>query len=354
MSTETTNSRSRAMRQYAGQGLKFALAGAVAVYLIRRGDIAWEPLRESIRQWQYSVPAFILLAMTPLWQFWRWQCLLRASGVRLPHREVFSYLMFSKFINMAFPGYLSGDILRGFFVSRRAAKNTEGQQEGKEYQAGGTSEVVTSILFDRLAGIYPLFALCMIGLIGTLRHPMQPRIMTPVGLLAAAGLLVPAVFVVIASRVPELPRWLLRWSAALHLQNILASLHSAIHRFARNGKLLGKIIGISFLNQSFVLLSFVLFGFALETHVPVTSYLMLVPIGLMVTAIPISPAGLGVGQIAFLGLFHTVGASQGANLFTLYMATYVLINSAGAFLFPMTQSGTQISRRAILAEIRKN
>jgi len=67
------------------------------------------------------------------------------------------------------------------------------------------------------------------------------------------------------------------------------------------------------------------------------SYFLLVPLGLLLTAIPVSPAGLGVGQVAFLALFHWVGTSQGANLFTLYMASYVVINLTGAllYLFPL-------------------
>jgi hypothetical protein len=80
-----------------------------------------------------------------------------------------------------------------------------------------------------------------------------------------------------------------------------------------------------------------LFGWALRIEAPVMSYFLLVPLGLLVTAIPVSPAGLGVGQVAFLALFHLVGASQGANLFTLYMASYVVINLTGAllYLFPL-------------------
>ena len=104
------------------QGLKFSAASGVVVYLWARGDIAWEPLRASLGRWEHSLPAFLLLAAMPVVQFWRWQSLLRANRLHLPHREVFSFLMVSKFFNMAFPGYISGDILRGLFVSRRASE----------------------------------------------------------------------------------------------------------------------------------------------------------------------------------------------------------------------------------------
>ena len=112
--------RPGSLRTILAQTLKFALATTVVVYLILRGDLAWDPLQTSLSRWQYSVPAFLMLALTPLGQLWRWQSLLRAGRLRLPHREVFSYLMVSKFFNMALPGYISGDLIRGLYVSRRA------------------------------------------------------------------------------------------------------------------------------------------------------------------------------------------------------------------------------------------
>src|SRR3970040_1404369 len=86
-------------RTVAIQGLKFSVATGVVVYLWARGDIAWEPLRASLGRWEHSLPAFLLLAVMPVAPFWRRQCPLRANRLHLPHREVFSFLMVSKFFN---------------------------------------------------------------------------------------------------------------------------------------------------------------------------------------------------------------------------------------------------------------
>ena len=77
----------------------------------------------------------------------------------------------------------------------------------------------------------------------------------------------------------------------------------------------------------------------LGMDISVMSYLVLVPVGLMITTIPITPASLGVGQVAFLALFQLAGSPQGANLFTLYMVSQVLINLSGAVLLPMLRMG---------------
>lgn len=337
------------VRTAAVQILKLLAATGVVLYLWARGDIAWEPLRVSLGRWEFSLPAFLLLAAMPVMQFWRWQSLLRASGLRLPHREVFSFLMVSKFFNMAFPGYLSGDILRGFFVTRRAAK-TATQGELRTSESGIRNPewgvvppaVAASIVLDRIAGLLPLFALCLVGLLGSLAVPIPRQVRGSIGLVAALGLLLPLLLFLLTYRTRQPGVVLARLSRWPRLEEFFSAFYDGAHRYARNLKLIRNILAISFLNQGLAVASFLFFGWALGIEAPVMSYLMLVPLGLLVTAIPVSPAGLGVGQVAFLGLFHLVGTAQGANLFTLYMASYVVINLGGAlfYLFPLRAAMT--------------
>jgi len=328
------------LRSVGVQALKFFAATGVVVYLWARGDIAWEPLWNSLGRWEHSLPAFLLLSAMPLVQFWRWQSLLRANRLHLPHREVFSFLMVSKFFNMAFPGYISGDILRGFYVSRRASEYGGTGDAGEPAARVVPPAVVASIVLDRIAGLVPLFVLCLIGLTGvwgSLTFAMAQRILLPVGAFAAVGLLAPVLLFLLTYRRPQ-PEALLgplgRWP---RLEQFVSSFYEGAHRYARNLKLIRNILAFSFLNQGLAIASFILFGSALRIDAPLMSYFLLVPLGLLVTAVPVSPAGLGVGQVAFLALFHLVGTSQGANLFTLYMASYIVINLTGAllYLFPV-------------------
>ncbi|HLA40458.1 MAG TPA: lysylphosphatidylglycerol synthase transmembrane domain-containing protein [Candidatus Glassbacteria bacterium] len=320
------------------QTLKFALATVVVVYLILRGDIAWEPLWASLGQWRYSLPAVLLLALTPLGQLWRWQSLLRASHLRLPHREVFSYLMVSKFFNMAFPGYLSGDLIRGFYVSRRAsAEAAAGPETASADPYARPSTVAASIVFDRVAGLLTLFTFCLLGLLGSIRQPLPSPLATSVGTLAGLGLLAPLLLFLLAYRYPLPPSFLLPVCRRIRLDQPFLALYQGLHHYARDLKLIRNILGISFLNQGLTIVTFILFGLALGIPVTLISYWVLVPLGLMMIAVPITPAGFGVGQVVFLALFHLVGTSQGANLFTLYMASYGLINLSGVFLFPLSR-----------------
>ncbi|MBI3933226.1 MAG: flippase-like domain-containing protein [Acidobacteria bacterium] len=349
---EGANWRTGSAKRALLTGCKLALAIGLVAYLIWRGHIAWEPIQSSLERWQYSLLALLLLALTPLGQLWRWQSLLRASRVHLPTREVFSYLMVAKFLNMALPGYFGGDVIRGFYVSRRASeKSAAAGAEGQAALARWPSTVLPSIVFDRMAGLLPLFALALVGSLGAFWYSLPARLLLFVTSFAAAGLLGAVGIFWLAYRTPEPPISLVRASEKFHLRPLFSALYEGSHQYVHNLRLIRNVLGISFLSQGLILTCFILLGTALDLRIPIISYFVLVPLGLMVMAIPISPAGLGVGQVAFLGLFRIVGTSQGANLFTLYMASTVLINMSGALLLPFFRLRAPLSSVPNLARV---
>ena len=81
---------------------------------------------------------------------------------------------------------------------------------------------------------------------------------------------------------------------------------------------------------TFILLAHSLGGFA---EVPVAKFFFLVPFGLLVTAIPIAPAGLGTGHYAFFKFFGFAGASGGADLFTLFVTFQITMSLIGGLFY---------------------
>ena len=335
---------------------KLAVALALVGFLIWRGDLAWEPLRASLIRWQYSLLALTVLGLTPILQLWRWQSLLRASRLRLPTREVFSYLMVSKFLNMALPGYFGGDFIRGVCVTRRASALGNGAttSDNDVPAQPGAAAVLPSIIFDRITGVIPLFAMALVGAIGGVWFDLPAHLLIFAAALSGGGLLAAAGLFGLAYWRPEPPDLLLRISERLGLDRPFLALFSSSYEYVRNRRLIGRVLGISFLSQGLILLGFLLFGGALDLGIPLVSYLVLVPLGLMVTAVPISPAGLGVGQVTFLALFQMAGTPHGANLFTLYMAASALVNMSGAALAPFLRLNAPIPSPASLARAEKS
>jgi hypothetical protein len=67
--------------------------------------------------------------------------------------------------------------------------------------------------------------------------------------------------------------------------------------------------------------------------VPPAAFFLLTPLGLLVTAVPVAPAGLGTGHAAFFALFQLVGSTGGADLFTVFVAFQLLINLSGGVFY---------------------
>jgi uncharacterized membrane protein YbhN (UPF0104 family) len=70
-----------------------------------------------------------------------------------------------------------------------------------------------------------------------------------------------------------------------------------------------------------------------ETHLSLLSVYVIVPLGLLVTAIPIAPAGVGTGNFAFLYLFHLIGSERGADIYSLLAITNILIGCIGGIIY---------------------
>ena len=70
-----------------------------------------------------------------------------------------------------------------------------------------------------------------------------------------------------------------------------------------------------------------------ETDIPLLSLYVVVPLGLLVTAIPVAPGGIGTGNIAFLYFFHLLGSERGGDIYSLVALSNILIGAIGGVVY---------------------
>jgi glycosyltransferase 2 family protein len=94
---------------------------------------------------------------------------------------------------------------------------------------------------------------------------------------------------------------------------------------------------LSFISQTFQILIFIAMAIWLGvTELSIADYLFLVPVGLVLTSIPISPAGVGVGQVAFYYLFNlALGKTSpvGPATVTAFQLSQIAWGLVGAVLY---------------------
>ena len=77
--------------------------------------------------------------------------------------------------------------------------------------------------------------------------------------------------------------------------------------------------------------------------------LFLMPIGLITTAIPLAPGGIGIGHVAFESLYQLVGVAGGADIFNMYIILQLAVYLMGEFLiFSIIASITYPKNRIFL------
>lgn len=126
----------------------------------------------------------------------------------------------------------------------------------------------------------------------------------------------------------------------------LQELMKQVWDIGKNKSIVIKAIVISLCGQSLNILAFYILAspFLPEFFSPLFMFTF-VPIGLVFTAIPISPAGLGVGHAAFAALFSLFGVKGGADYFNFFFIAMTIINLLGVIPYAL------IGKKIKLAEL---
>jgi uncharacterized membrane protein YbhN (UPF0104 family) len=69
---------------------------------------------------------------------------------------------------------------------------------------------------------------------------------------------------------------------------------------------------------------------------PMGQFFLIVPLGMVTNAIPISPGGVGIGQTAFFALFQIVAlryTSAGVDAVTVFQVMYLMVCLSGLYWY---------------------
>lgn len=300
---------------------KFVLAGLLIYFLVRRGDIDLQQLRTALTaHWALGLAAMAVMGFSGMVQAYRWDVILRDRQVRVSYWQALRYLMIGKFFSLVVPGYLSEDIVRALYLIR--------------LNAASRSRVLMSLMADRTMGIMTLFLVVASSLmVRTLGAAHADARLISLRTFTALALAAFVAFLLVVRRFPQPPSLLRSVAAPLRLARLLDAAYAELHYYCCAPLLQMRLLLVSLLNYALLILSFALLGRSLGMSASWSDYSIFVPLGSLVTMIPIAPIGLGVGQVAFLALFKMAGSNEGANLFSLSLAFGIPLNLLGGLFY---------------------
>lgn len=264
--------------------------------------------------------------------FWRWHLLLAAVQVRASMSRVFKLGFLGLFFSNIIPGVTGGDLVKAIYVARD--------------HPGQRPEAVLSVLVDRAIG---LFALAVIASVALLFNYTRFRDLA-LSLYGLLGVLCLGCCVLFSRRLRrglKLDRILGRLPAAEVLRKLDRAVLVYRDRFLKVAVSFAMSLGV----HCFVLTSMSAVGAALELEVPsYWLYFALAPLPLILQAVPIAPAGIGVGEYAFVWIFATRAqiwtAQQALALALAYRAVQFSISLIGG-LFLWSGSEGRLRREEL-------
>jgi hypothetical protein len=184
---------------------------------------------------------------------------------------------------------------------------------------------------DRFAGMVALYFLgavmSLANMSETLRTPAT-RSLGALSVMVFAGAIVGLYAALYAGE--RLSQW-------AFLPRFVRHAFSALHEYRRRPSAAPAALALSVLNQSISCIAYYLALLSTgATGIPVGQFFLIAPLGFAAGALPISPAGIGVGQAAFFALFQIVArsyASAGTAAYTVWQAMYILICVSGLFWY---------------------
>lgn len=239
----------------------------------------------------HMLGALVLMFLGSLIAVYRWHLLLRAADLGIPFGRAFSLTYIGTFFNNVMPGLTGGDLVKAFYIA-------------KDHPRQKTEAIIT-VLLDRVLGLtgLALVAACVILVDLEQYAEVAPWIY---GVLAAEA----AFGCVFFSRRVRKRLGVDALLARLPFKELVTKIDQAVFMYRYRGKLLLLAAVLSMVVHMFIITAIGVIGVGLGLRLGFLSYYAVVPIGLIASAIPIAPAGLGVTEATLVYFMATVGVTK--------------------------------------------
>lgn len=304
--------------------LKILIAFGIIFWLVSQDKFNLSQLR-SFLVWDFLLIAIVASGLNLFFISERWRLLLSTQNAHPKPFELYKLTLIGIFFNFAMPGGVGGDVVKAFYFYKDHPQSK--------------AIAVSSVFVDRLLGLYTMLVMAIAAMIFDISHVMTIEVLKNLFFFFA---LIFVAFNIglffLFSRNPKLNEIVLSVVSKMPMKEKLQKLYTSGQLYGSQSALLVKVFCLSLFSQAIAISIMYLIGrysgFADEASL--STYFLVTPIGFMATAIPISPAGVGVGQAAFYFLFNLyLGKTSelGPIVITVYQLLLLFFGLIGAYFY---------------------
>lgn len=305
------------IRQIMGFVIKGGIAIGVLGYLLNKMGLAQlgDTLKSTADNWPWLVAALLLSLIPLLACMARWKMILDAQSMMLGWKRVNTIFFIGLFFNSFMIGPTGGDLIKAYYTARETHHKK--------------TEAVTTILIDRVIGLLVLALVVGIMLLSRweffMAAPSTRVFAYP--LLVACGLLVGGGVIAFSVHLFKVFPWMRRLNripVAGKMMDTVERVYNAFYVCRANPRLLVRLALQSLLIQIlFVVVSWGV-GKALSIELPFLAYLTFAPMIGLISAIPITPGGIGIREGASIKLWSVMGVTD-ERAFLLAFIPYIFL-----------------------------
>ncbi len=296
--------------------LRLGVVALAGYLLVRSGALDWRVIK-GLRLTPGGAAVMVGCVFgVALLNAWRWRIILAGAGLPAKLFHLFRLTLIGYFYNLVMPGGMGGDLAKAVYVAKE-------HPEGRAL-AG------SSVAVDRLLGVLSLLIVALVGLLLlALAGGRSTDLFRLAGLIGAA--------LVLAGAGVWLAGWVLKRPRLAGLR-IRGFALAELIKVWPTGRAMLKAAGISFTMHILSVIILVTAGRVVGYETGFLVWLVVGPVTIVLNQLPISPGGLGVGELVMFSLltrFSAVpGVNPGAVVFMIFrLAFYVLSAAGAAFLF---------------------
>lgn len=243
----------------------------------------------------------------------KWKLFISASGHEVSAIKLFNYYLLGYFINLLVPSYIGGDAVRSWYAGKHSTSH----------------DAFAATILERYTGFV---AMLLLGILSVFILPGLPFFVRATIVLMFAGLCVLTVLMLSGSLIKlcsKLPWLRTRTAHIVRVQDIIRTAF-------RNKKLLLKAFLLSLLFHVFTVVNTQAAAYAIGCYdIPTEQLFAVLPIILLIGALPITPSGLGIQEGAFTYFLTMLGATNSAafSIGLILRAKIYLIALVGGFVW---------------------
>ena len=297
--------------------IKAGIAVAVLWYLLHKMGLAQlgDTAKATAGHWPWLLAGFALCLPPLLACMARWKMILDAQDMTLGWKRVNTIFLIGLFFNSFMIGPTGGDLIKAYYTARETHHKK--------------TEAITTIFIDRVIGLL-ILAIVVGGMILArwtffMENPTTRAFAWPA--LIASGIILGGGLVAFSIHIFEVFPWLRKLNRvplAGKVMDTVERVYNAFYICRANPKLLVFLsLQSLFVQVVFVGVSWCV-GQALCIELPFLAYLAFSPLVGLISAIPITPGGIGIREGASIKLWSVMGVSD-EKAFLLAFVPYVFL-----------------------------